>query len=282
MDDRLLDASQMAAFVADGFLRFDALVPEELNLAVLDEIRRKALDGVHFNQGGHDIGSFFPRAPTYQRVLGLPRVRAIIASLVGPDPEIDHSALHVVGPRTPHGQHWHADATIDPRTEAFDIQLFYYPHDTPREMGGTMFLPGSHFRRVHESTIGRYQNFRGQVPAVCPAGTLIAAHHGIWHCGQANHTDRTRSMIKLRLNPTVRQRQLFDLSGCDAPEIGGILSRTQPWHGADGRLEILQRLRLWRSLTGSDYDVDRWLTRLEREPTVMAEVARERAVHAMA
>ena len=42
-------------------------------------------------------------------------------------------------------------------------------HDTPRQMGGTMFLPGSHLRRIHETFIGRYQNFVNQVPIACKA-----------------------------------------------------------------------------------------------------------------
>ena len=33
---RLLSTAAMADFVADGFLRFDALVPERLNCAALD------------------------------------------------------------------------------------------------------------------------------------------------------------------------------------------------------------------------------------------------------
>ena len=83
----------------------------------------------------------------------------------------------------------------------FDIQLFYFAHDTPREMGGTMFLPGSHYRRISESDIARYQNFLGQMPMVCKAGTVAVAHHGIWHCAQPNLTGRKRYMFKLRAQP---------------------------------------------------------------------------------
>ncbi len=39
----------------------------------------------------------------------------------------------------------------------------------------------------------------------------------------------------------------------------------QPWQkGHEARLELVQRARLWRYLTGDDaYDVDYYLTRLE-------------------
>ena len=42
----LLSTAAMADFVADGFLRFDALVPEPLNRATLEEMRAFALGRV--------------------------------------------------------------------------------------------------------------------------------------------------------------------------------------------------------------------------------------------
>ena len=56
-----------------------------------------------------------------------------------------------------------------------------------------MILPGSHLRRVNESDIARYQNFVGQMPTVCTAGTLLVCHHGLWHCGQPNLTQTARA-----------------------------------------------------------------------------------------
>jgi hypothetical protein len=267
-----LTSRQVADFVADGLLRFDALIPDELNRAVIAEMDSGRLAGVRFNNDGLGFADFFASAPAYRRVIDHPQVQAAIAGLVGPDPAIDHSAVHTVPAGARRGQAWHADATIDPRTEAFDIQIFYFPHDTPREAGGTLFLPSSHFRRVHESTISRYHNIVGQKPTVCPAGTIIVGHHGLWHCSQPNRTDRTRWMVKLRLNPRVRQRRLFDCSDCEHADVGAALERFHSWHGVEYRLEILQRLRLWRSLTGTDFDVNLWLSRLENEPTRAAGV----------
>ena len=60
------------------------------------------------------------------------------------------------------------------------------------EMGGTMILPGSHFRRISCYDVTRHHNFVGQKPLVCPAGSIYVLHSQIWHCAQPNHTDRTR------------------------------------------------------------------------------------------
>jgi hypothetical protein len=269
MDRHLLNAEQMANFVSDGYLRFDALVPEELNRAVIQEITSESMQ-VWFNNENKPLSEFLSMHPAYARIIALPAVRGIIHSLVGPDPHPDHLAEHKVAARNPGAQWWHADAAIDARAEAFDIQLFYFPHDTPIEAGGTIILPGSHFRFVHESTISRYQNIAGQVRTVCPAGTILAAHHNIWHAGQPNSTDKTRIMLKLRLNPTVRQQGLFDMRGSAGKAVYDALTRAQAWLGAEHRIEILQRLRLWRSLTGTDYDADLWLTRLDNKPTAIA------------
>jgi ectoine hydroxylase-related dioxygenase (phytanoyl-CoA dioxygenase family) len=267
MSEHLLDARQMARFIADGYLRFDAIVPEALNQAVLGELQSERLRGCRYNDERIGFDDYFAESPAYLAVMRLPRVQGMIESLVGPEQLIDHCAVHTVRARCEGAQFWHADATIDARTTAFDIQVFYYPHDTPREAGGTLFLPGSHLRHLHEATIARYQNIRGQVPMVCPAGTIVVAHHGLWHCSQPNRTERTRYMVKLRLNPTVRQRGLFDASGVERDELGGLLSAHHGWEGVEHRLEILQRLRLWRSLTGSDFDHALWLSRLDNQPT---------------
>ena len=134
-----------------------------------------------------------------------------------------------------------------------------------------MVLPGSHLRRVNEAAIARYQNFVGQQPMACPAGSLLVCHHGIWHCGQPNRTDKQRTMFKLRLNPGVPQRLHWDTSDLDDPRVGKILSRDHGWYGHEVRLEIANRLRLWRALTGDPhYDVDFWLTRIENDPFTRA------------
>ena len=54
---------------------------------------------------------------------------------------------------------------------------------------------------VNEMDVAAYQNMRGQIPMVCKAGAILVLHHGIWHCGRQNKTDRRRYMFKLRLNP---------------------------------------------------------------------------------
>ncbi|MFT5090802.1 MAG: hypothetical protein ACI906_000046 [Candidatus Latescibacterota bacterium] len=260
--EHLLTTQQMARFVADGFLRFDELVPPELNKAACAEMEKGEIPRA---QGGLNLSELWQDQAIGQ-IVRLPAIQGIIQSLVGPEPLYDHHAVHTVQANNTHGQIWHADAIIDTRTH-FDMQLFYFAHDTPREMGGTMFLPGSQYRRISESDIARYQNFLGQAPMVCKAGTVAVAHHGIWHCAQPNLTGQMRYMFKLRLNPTVRQKLLWNTDDLQDDEIPSILSNNHRWYGNEVRLEVVNRIKMWRFLTGDDtYDVSYWLSRLENMP----------------
>jgi Phytanoyl-CoA dioxygenase (PhyH) len=272
---RRLTSLQMAGFVADGALRFDGIVPRALGDAALAELAGGGppspfgADPASPAAGwsGRPLAGLFRDWPALTAVLELPAVAAVIESLLGPDPIYDHHYAHVIAPRNEWSQPWHADAILDPRRAAFDIQLCFFFHDTPREMGGTMYLPGSHLRRVNEFAIARYQNFTAQEAMACPAGSLLVCHHGIWHCGQPNRTDSSRTMFKLRLNPRVAQRLVWDTADLRDPRIGKVLSRDHGWYGHEVRLEIANRIRLWRELTGdARYDVDFWLTRIENDP----------------
>jgi hypothetical protein len=276
----LLTSKQVASFVARGFLRFDALVPPALNEQAMAAMEAGT---VRSQPAGTPLSKcYLPPSPIGE-MLRMPEIAGIIHSLVGPDPLFDHQAVHIRQPNEGKAQGLHGDSTIDIRTH-FDIQLMYFPHDVPLEMGGTLLLPGSHFRRINESDIARYQNFIGQIPMVCKAGSILLLHHGIWHCGRQNKTDQVRYMFKVRLNPTVRQLRLWNTEDLDEnygkqqtiyggsdnnqEDIQSVLMQREPWFEAGaGRLEMINRIKLWRFLTGdTKFDAHYWLTRLENEP----------------
>ncbi|MDB5480432.1 MAG: phytanoyl-CoA dioxygenase [Caulobacteraceae bacterium] len=307
---RLLSDQQMASFTARGFLSFDAAVPDDINAQFLAEAgeapeaepgrKLRATYGTLLAESavpeiapGTPLYQAYPQGSAVQRLLSLPLVRGAIRSLVGEDPVFDHHFLHVTFPPRYHeagggenvSQHTHQDSTVDPRL-SFDLQIMYYPHAVTREMGGTRFVPGAHLRKVSEAAIGRYQNIRGQQHMVCEAGTLLFLHHGLWHGGGVNLSDRTRTMFKIRLHasgsqkrqwnvgPAVdSQRPIFFVKGQrPADTVAAILMTPEPWFEQDtGRVEFINRVKLWRYLTDDPgFDADYWLTRLEHAPQVMA------------
>ena len=265
----LLNTRQIAEFVAKGFLRFDELVPREL----CDALMRELNDGLYqgYETEGARWDEVWPEPLAAGRIFRTPAVAGVIESLIGPHPRYDHHSPHLrTGPDIGH-QGLHQDAEIDPRPGGFDIQISLFPHDVTPEMGGTLFVPGSHFRRVHESEIGRYQNIRGQEQTVCKAGTIVFWHTDLWHAGRANRTDQKRYMFKLRLNPMVRQYRLWNCDDLHDPEVLADVAKTlkakEPWFGQQHRLEIMNRVRLWREVTGmEELDINMYWTRTGNAP----------------
>lgn len=260
----LLTSVQMAHFVANGSLRMDAVVPDEMNadaVAVLEA-------GIPAVPYGTPLAETFEPDSLADRLVRLPAIAGAIHSLVGPDPTVDHHAVHIRKARAGEAQNLHADAIIDVRPDAFDVQLMYYPQEVTLEMGGTLSVPGSHLRRTNESDTGRYQNLRGQTRLTCPAGTVVFLHHGIWHGGRRNDSDVDRYMFKIRFNPTVRQVRLWNTDDLHDERVATELGTRFPWYEhATGRLEIYNRVKLWQALTGDDTaDPDYWVTRVTNRP----------------
>ena len=315
-----LNSRQMASFAARGFLRFDGRVPAALNEQFLNEAGRPApappgedgesaarrlrtalrANAIPEVPAGTPLFAAYAPETALGRLVRLPWVQGAIESLVGPGCLLDHHFLHIALPPSYRGgaqgtsQNTHQDSTIDPR-QAFDVQLMYFPHAVAPEMGGTRYVPGTHLRVVSEGAIGRYQNIAGQEHVVCPAGTLIFAHHGLWHGGGLNRGERPRYMFKIRLNPTVRQQRLWNVADLSAEDyaqqpifhrkasrspdhIHAILTRPEPWFENDtGRIEYINRIRFWRFLLGDEgFDADYWATRVENEPLAVGAENRER------
>jgi len=304
----LLTSPQVASFVARGFLRFDAAVPADVNAQFMAEAGGVAepADGAKLAKvhgetlaasripevpAGAPLSEAYAPGSAVTRLLDLPLVRGALRSLLGEAPVFDHHFLHVTFPPRFHdaashenvSQHTHQDSTIDPRPQAFDVQVMYYPHAVTRPMGGTRFIPGTHLHKVSEVALGRYQNVLGQQHMVCEAGTLLLLHHGVWHGGGVNLSDDVRYMFKIRMHASGSQVRCWDLS--DLPQrnaqrpifflksppargtVETILTTPEPWFEQDtSRLEYVNRIKLWRYLTDDPtYDADYWLTRLEHE-----------------
>ena len=289
-----LTTEQMAEFAASGLLKLGEVVPDAVNKRFLAAISEKEDETPqqHYQrlmqdkvipvvQPGASLSQAYPADSPVSDVLHVPEVAGAIASLVGEGCVVDHQFMHITFPGGV-AQHNHQDSTIDTR-QAFDIQLFYFPHEVTLAMGGTRYIPGTHLRIVSEMSIARYQNIVGQEHVVCPAGSVYFFHHGLWHGAGVNRSEVNRYVLKIRLCPTERQSLLWntdDLPQDNSQEpifwqtasanrnpVHARLTRPEPWFEQDtGRLEYINRIKLWRYLTNdSGFDADYWLTRVENE-----------------
>ena len=309
---------QMAEFVSRGYLIFNSVIDDKTNKLFLNDIghsnAKKNLQNKNYkNSESHDwimkhydnimktssiplvkagtsLKKSYKKNSALNKVIKNPIIQGAIKSLVGKNPLLDHHFLHITFPSSYYARNQrklsqsnHNDCVIDPRTNTFDIQLFYFPTEVTQDMGGTRYIPGSHFRMVNESAIGRYHNLRGQKHVVCPAGTVIIFHHNIWHGAGVNNSDQIRYAFKIRLMPTEKQIKLWtkkNYKNKDDEEplywntglnniknVRSILQETQPWFEADtGRLDIINRIKMWRYISDDkNFDAAYWLTRIENE-----------------
>ncbi|MEM7098539.1 MAG: phytanoyl-CoA dioxygenase family protein [Pseudomonadota bacterium] len=301
--DHRLTTQEMAQFVVNGYLRFDGLIPAQINASIIEELSnlyaikmRQIADAMGLNPDqlakapALDVprpdslallSECYPEPSTIGAMLRLPQVQGIIQSLVGYDPYFDHDFVHYIPGNNPNGQHLHVDAVIDDRNPSFDIQLFYFPTSVAPGAGGTRFIPGTHLRYTRAEGVARYQNILGEEQYSGSPGTLLIFHQGLWHAGQPNPSDQDRWMYKIRLNPREAQVRLwntddFDELHNDARDhmfakmrknsVANILRTALPWqNGHEVRYEQMERARLWRYLSGDpEFDVDFYHTRIER------------------
>ena len=268
MSEYLLNSKQMASFVASGYLRLDNMVPKDLCESCLEEMK--------IHKGYFEVGAPFDEIWPQNTALGdtfrLPQVEGLIHSLVGPNPLYDHHFPHLTKANNTRGPDMHQDSVIDFRENYFDVQLSFFPADTPDDMGGTFLIPGTHYRNVRTSEITIYQHMKGKVWASCPAGTIYVWNTRVWHGARSNRSDQDRYMYKLRLNPTQPQIGLFNTSDLNHPSIASILDTNHGWEGNEHRYELMQRIKLWRFISNQrNYDIgERFMRRIEYNPQLEA------------
>lgn len=266
----LLTTAQMAAFVDDGFLVLEGVVPENLCAAAIAEARAATDAGTHVDirrQPHHFPWQDALCGSAYRDILELGVVHGAIASLVGAEPQFDHFRIHRTFPmdEVDLGSflQFHQDCQADMRPLTFDVNVSIYPQAVTRDMGGTMFLPGSHFRRVHNANLYRYQHIRGSRQLTCPAGTVVLWHHNLWHSGRPNRSASDRIMFLARFNARVPQVRLWDVSDLDQAAVAQRFLRGHAWIGGEHPIEWLNRIRLWRHLSGdADFDFMGYAKRL--------------------
>ena len=252
----------MARFVAHGLVRMDAVVPDEMNAA-----GDRRLRGRHPGRA-----RTAPRCRRRSRGLlrpvgssSCPTIAGALHSLVGPDPTIDHHAVHIRQPHEGQAQHLHGDAIIDVRTDAFDVQLMYYPQDVTLEMGGTLSVPGQppaadqrdrhrplpEPARPDPARLPR-RHRRDPAPRHLARRPAQRQRHQALHVQDPVQPDRPAG-------PAVEHRRPGRPGGRStscAPASRG--TRTPP-----ARLEFYNRIMMWRALTGDDtFDLDYWATRV--------------------
>lgn len=261
---RLLCDDQVRRFIADGFIVLDSCLPDTLHADIARDL--------HFSLKRESkwLGdNLLPRVPKINEVLQSGIVQGAMQSLLGPDfawaphrfphnseplePDARPSSFDpfenqpAMGKGSISGSGWHQDGHSKAgrsRWHTFKaINVFYFPHDVPLEMGPTRLLAGTHL----------YATLRGAVPSQVflqpiKAGTLIIADFDLGHAGTPNRSSTSRYMLKfvaLRTSNPVQPTWDHRDEHWETPE--GLLTATHVpraweclWHWLRGDDQSLQ------------------------------------------
>ena len=189
----LLDDYAMQDFIREGYISFELDLPRSYHKMIYQKI--EDLIDTHGNPGNN----LHPRIPELQQVFDHPKVHGALQSILGPDYYL-HLHRHVHN-REPGGkdQNLHKDSLGNSRFAVDEkrrhhhtrwAMLFYYPQDTPIELGPTAVMPKSQYLNTERPEGQKEAQLAGE------AGTITIVHYDLLHRGMANNADSNRHMVK--------------------------------------------------------------------------------------
>ena len=205
----LLSDEQIQRFIADGFIVINSNLEDALHARISEEVAY-ALE----HEIPHPGDNIVPRVPALSEVCDSAAVQGALISLLGdqfsflphrfPHNSEPLNQTNIIEPFD--GQPKMASGSISAATWHQDghafcgrtrwhrpraANIFYFPHDTPLQMGPTRLLAGSHlYATLHDIKPEQ------AVMNVIPAGSVIVAHFDLGHAGSPNSSDRCRYMVK--------------------------------------------------------------------------------------
>ncbi|MYB48015.1 MAG: hypothetical protein F4X72_01860 [Dehalococcoidia bacterium] len=227
MDAVRLTDDQMRTFIRDGYITVRPDLPREYH----DEMFAK-LDDIYETEGNPG-NNLLPRIPELQLLYDDPVTRGALAGIMGDDYYLEpHRFVHYNQPHSK-GQTLHKDSFTRRRHHTRWLVTFYYPQDTPLEMGPTGVVPGTQYTNVIPE-----DSYDREIGAAGDAGRVVIANYDIVHRGMPNHTDRKRYMVKFLFNrmgePTTPSWDNEDTEwGDEDGEYSGLLSHAWDWFRAD-------------------------------------------------
>lgn len=193
---------QVLDFCRNGYIVLDGVVPAEINRLTCDYLTNKIPSNPsyipdHLKTQDLDLmrNSVEPNTILLEdwfekHVLLNPQLAGVMRSLLGKNTGLPIIISHH-GQKTPaQGQPWHNDADCVFGPELNYLEAFYYPQDTPVELGPTEIVPGSH--------IGPTQKDDSEPGLVtsASAGSFVIHHQSILHRRSTSTAKGLRHMLK--------------------------------------------------------------------------------------
>ena len=183
-----LTDSQVLEFCKNGYLLLEGVVAEEIN-----RMTTEYLEGDAFKEPTGILDEeWFIDGVILNRVAA-----GAVRSLLGANFHIPIlMSNHRVTGSYPATGGWHVDGNYQWGPELNNLQVFYYPQNTPVEMGPTEVLPGSHLIRNKAKFMGHLNAIRGTVSTASPGGSIFLTAYQIWHRRGRSTAGTLRNMLK--------------------------------------------------------------------------------------
>ena len=232
--DPVLTDSQVLDFCRTGFIMLEGVVPTEINLRTVGFLEEHP-------QG--EPTAIFAEEWFVDNVILDAQTTGIVRSLLGPGFGLpilisNHRVQCPMG-----AQNWHHDGDSDFGPEVHYLQVFYYPQDTPMELGPTEVLPGSHLSQTQ-----REIDDQCGLLTAAPAGSIFVTAYPILHRRSRSTASATRNMLKYsywRLTPPDRDwiaEADFDFHGADYGGHGSARSIAQMFFWLCGKGDALRTI----------------------------------------
>ena len=185
MTVHLLTDAQMRHFVVNGYVTVTTALPAQFHEAIYQETMTV------FDKEGNPGNNLVPRIPEIQKVLDDPNVKGALTSLLGADYYMQPHRHPHYNPPGSQGQNMHQDGGKRWSHHTRRLLVFYYPQDTPLELGPTGVVPMSHYYSTREGS-----GVAPEQPIVGKAGTVAFANYDLWHRAMPNSSEKRRYMMK--------------------------------------------------------------------------------------
>ena len=181
----LLSDAQMRDFIVNGFVTVTTDLPAQFHDAVYEKTVSV------FDKEGNPGNNLLPRIPEIQQVFDDPNVSGALTSLLGPDYYMQPHRHPHYNPPGSNGQGMHQDGGKRWSHHTRRLLVFYYPQDTPLELGPTGVVPMSHYYSTREGS-----EVSPEYPVIGKAGTVAFANYDLWHRAMPNSSEKKRYMMK--------------------------------------------------------------------------------------
>lgn len=185
MVEHLLTDAQMRHFIVNGYVTVTTDLPAQFHDAIYEKTMTV------FDKEGNPGNNLVPRIPEIQRVLDDSNVKGALTSLLGADYYMQPHRHPHYNPPGSKGQGLHQDGGKRWSHHTRRLLVFYYPQDTPLELGPTGVVPMSHYYSTREGA-----EVSPEQPIVGKAGTVAFANYDLWHRAMPNSSEKRRYMMK--------------------------------------------------------------------------------------